>query len=303
MYKTIYNSVRLFLVLVIYKLAYLFPDKLYLKLSFRLRVGYPLNLDAPKTFNEKNQWLKLNYRKPEFIRMVDKYNAKKYVADIIGEEHIIPTIGVYNSVDEIDWNALPEQFVLKCTHDSGGVVICSDKSKLNIAAAKRKLKQGLRKGFYYQGREWPYKNVQRKIIAEKYMVDESGVELKDYKFFCFDGVPKFLFVATDRLKENEEVKFDFYDLEFNHLDVKNGHPNSSRELSKPAGFDKLVEIASALSKDFPHLRVDLYDINGQIYFGELTFYHFSGFTPFVPLEWDYKFGEMITLPERYVKDK
>lgn len=303
MYKTIYNSVRLFLVLVIYKLAYLFPDKLYLKLSFRLRVGYPLNLDAPKTFNEKIQWLKLNYRKPEFIRMVDKYNAKKYVADIIGDEHIIPTIGVYNSVDEIDWNALPEQFVLKCTHDSGGVVICSDKSKLNIAAAKRKLKQGLRKGFYYQGREWPYKNVQRKIIAEKYMVDESGVELKDYKFFCFDGVPKFLFVATDRLKENEEVKFDFYDLEFNHLDVKNGHPNSSRELSKPAGFDKLVEIASALSKDFPHLRVDLYDINGQIYFGELTFYHFSGFTPFVPLEWDYKFGEMITLPERYVKDK
>ena len=296
MYKTICNSVRCFLVLVIYKLAYLFPDKLYLKLSFRLRVGYPLNLDAPKTFNEKIQWLKLNYRKPEFIRMVDKYNAKKYVANLIGEEHIIPTIGVYNNVDEIDWNALPDQFVLKCTHDSGGVVICSDKSKLNIATAKKKLKKGLHKGFYYQGREWPYKNVPRKIIAEKYMVDESGVELKDYKFFCFNGVPQFLFVATDRLKENEEVKFDFYDLEFNHIDVKNGHPNSSRRLSKPAGFDKMVEIASVLSKDLPHLRVDLYDINGHIYFGELTFYHFSGFTPFVPLEWDYKFGEMISLP-------
>lgn len=296
MYRAISNIVKSLLISFIYKFAWMFPDKLYLRLSFRLRVGYSLNLDEPRTFNEKIQWLKLNYRRPEFIKMVDKYNAKKYVADLIGEEHVIPTIGVYNSVDEIDWKALPDQFVLKCTHDSGGVVICSDKSKLNIDAAKKKLRQGLCKGFYYQGREWPYKNVPRKIIAEKYMVDESGIELKDYKFFCFNGVPKFLFVATDRLKENEEVKFDFYDLEFNHLDVRNGHPNSSRDLSKPAGFDKMVEIASTLSKDLPHLRVDLYDINGQIYFGELTFYHFSGFTPFVPLEWDYKFGEMINLP-------
>lgn len=298
----LFNDPKKLLVVILYRCARLFPDRMYLKMMFPLRVGYPLNIDHPKTYNEKIQWLKLHYRRPQFTDMVDKLAAKKYVADIIGDEHIIPTLGIYDSVEEINWQELPSQFVLKCTHDSGGVVICPDKSKLDISLAKSKLSKGLKQTFYYQGREWPYKNVPHRIILEKYMVDESGLELKDYKFFCFDGEPKFLFVATDRMKSGEEVKFDFYDMEFKHLSVKNGHPNAAKSIAKPLGFEAMVEIASKLSKGLPHVRVDLYDINGSIYFGELTFYHFSGFTPFVPIEWDYKFGKMIRLPEKYVND-
>ncbi len=277
------------------------PDKLYLKWLFRVRVGYKLDLNNPKTFNEKLQWLKLYNRKPEYTQMVDKVEAKKYVENLIGEEYIIPTLGVYNSVDEIDFDKLPNQFVLKCTHDSGGVVICSDKNKLNIIAAKKKLRQGLRCHYYYQNREYPYKNVKPRIIAEKYMVDESGYELKDYKFFCFNGEPKALFIATDRGSATEETKFDFFDMDFKHLPFTNGHPNSTKPINKPIGFDKMKELAAKLSQGEPHLRVDFYDINGQIYFGELTFFHWSGMMAFEPEEWDYKFGEWIKLPENRIE--
>lgn len=280
---------------ILVKTARLFPDELYLKMLFPLRTGYKLNLNNPQTFNEKLQWLKLNNRKPEMVKMVDKVDAKEYVASIIGEEYIIPTLGVYNSVDEIDFDKLPNQFVLKCTHDSGGIVICSDKSKLDIEAAKDKLSRGLKVNYYYQNREWPYKQVKPRIIAEQYMVDESGYELKDYKFFCFDGEVKLLFIASDRGSKTEETKFDFFDTEFNHLPFLNGHPNSTKKIAKPKGFEKMKEIAAKLSQGEPHLRVDLYDINGKIYFGELTFYHWSGMTPFEPIEWDYKLGEMIVI--------
>lgn len=275
------------------KNARLFPDELYLKMLFPLRTGYKLNLKNPQTFNEKLQWLKLNNRKPEMVKMVDKVDVKEYVAKIIGEEYIIPTLGVYNSVDEIDFDSLPNQFVLKCTHDSGGIVICSDKSKLDIEAAKAKLRRGLKVNYYYQNREWPYKQVKPRIIAEQYMVDESGYELKDYKFFCFDGEVKLLFIASDRGSKTEETKFDFFDTNFNHLPFTNGHPNSTKKIAKPQGFEEMKKIAALLSKGHPHLRVDLYDINGKIYFGELTFYHWSGMTPFEPMEWDYKLGEWI----------
>lgn len=277
------------------KNASLFPDELYLKMLFPLRTGYKLNLKNPQTFNEKLQWLKLNNRKAEMVKMVDKVDAKEYVANIIGEEYIIPTLGVYNSVDEIDFNKLPNQFVLKCTHDSGGIVICSDKSKLDIEAAKDKLRRGMKVNYYYQNREWPYKQVKPRIIAEQYMVDESGYELKDYKFFCFDGEVKLLFIASDRGSKTEETKFDFFDTNFNHLPFTNGHPNSTKKIAKPQGFEEMKKIAALLSKGHPHLRVDLYDINGKIYFGELTFYHWSGMTPFEPIEWDYKLGELIKL--------
>lgn len=277
------------------KTARFYPDELYLKLLFPLRTGYKLNLNNPQTFNEKLQWLKLNNRKPEMVKMVDKVDAKEYVAKIIGEEYIIPTLGVYNSVDEIDFDKLPNQFVLKCTHDSGGIVICSDKSKLDIEAAKAKLRRGLKVNYYYQNREWPYKQVNPRIIAEQYMVDESGYELKDYKFFCFDGEVKLLFIASDRGSKTEETKFDFFDTDFNHLPFTNGHPNSTKPIKKPIGFEKMKELASKLSQGEPHLRVDFYDINGKVYFGELTFYHWSGMTPFEPIEWDYKLGEMIVI--------
>ena len=177
-------------------------------------------------------------------------------------------------------------------------MICADKSKLDIEVAKKKLKRGLKKNFYASNREWPYKNVVPRIIGEKYMVDESGYELKDYKWFCFDGVPKALFIATDRGVEGEETKFDFFDSDFNHLPFTNGHPNANREIKKPVGFEKMKELAALLSKGQPHLRVDFYDINGKIFFGKLTFYHWSGMMPFDPEEWDYKYGEYIRLPKR-----
>lgn len=281
---------------ILYRLAPIIPDKLYLKWMFKLKMGYKLDLDNPQTYSEKLQWLKLHNRKLEYTQMVDKVAAKEYVANIIGNEYIIPTIGVWTSVDDIDFDKLPNQFVLKCTHDSGGIVICPDKSKLNINVAKRKLKRGLKKNYYSQNREWPYKNVVPRIIGEQYMVDESGYELKDYKWFCFDGVPKALFIATDRGVEGEETKFDFFDADFNHLPITNGHPNANREILKPKGFDEMKRLAAKLSAGHPHIRVDFYDINGEIYFGELTFYHWSGTTPFEPIEWDYKFGEWINLP-------
>ena len=277
------------------RIARIFPDELYLKLLFRLRMGYKLDLDNPQTFCEKLQWLKLHNRKSEYPQMVDKYDAKQYVANIIGEKYIIPTIGVWNRVEDIDFDKLPNQFVLKCTHDSGGIVICKDKSQLDINAAKKLLRRGLKKNYYWQNREWPYKNITPRIICEKYMVDESGYELKDYKWFCFDGVPKALFIATDRGVKGEETKFDFYDADFNHLPFTNGHPNASKEIKKPAGFELMKQLAAKLSQGQPHLRVDFYDINGEIYFGELTFYHWSGTMPFEPMEWDYKFGSWIKL--------
>lgn len=294
-YYLLHNRKQL-LVSMLTRLSFLFPDKLYLKMLFRLRMGYKLNLDNPQTFSEKLQWLKLYNRKPEHTRMVDKYEAKRYVADIIGEEYIIPTFGVWDSVDDIDFDALPNQFVLKCTHDSGGIVICKDKSSLDIKSAKQTLHKGLKRNFYSRNREWPYKNVTPRIIAEKYMVDESGYELKDYKFFCFDGEPKAMFIATDRGVEGVETKFDFFDMDFNHLPFTNGHPNATKPISKPIGFEEMKRLAGILSQGHPHVRIDFYDIYGKIYFGEITFFHWSGTKPFNPINWDYKFGDWIKLP-------
>lgn len=272
------------------------PEDTYLKYVFKHCVGYPLNLDNPQTFNEKIQWLKLNNRKPEYTDMVDKIDAKKYVESLIGSEYIIPTIGTWDSVDEIGWDSLPNQFVMKCSHDSGGIIVCKDKSKLNIEEARRKLTDGWVSNYYKYYKEYPYREVKPRLIAEEYMEDESGYELKDYKIFCFDGEPKFLFVATDRQKKGEEVKFDFFDLEWNHIPVRNGHENAKSPIPKPKNFELMLELARKLSKGKTHVRVDLYNCNGKIYFGELTFFHFSGLTSFVPQEWDYKFGEYFNLP-------
>lgn len=291
------NKLRIIEGIIARKLVRFLPDKLYLKLLFHSRVGYFPNLDNPKTYNEKLQWLKLNYYRPEYSVMVDKVSAKDYVSSKIGDKYIIKTLGVWNSVDDIDWDCLPAQFVLKVTSDSGGIVVCKDKSQLDIESAKDKLKAGWGKNYYQYNKEYPYRDLTPRIIAEEYMEDESGYELKDYKFFCFDGEPKYLFVATDRQKKGEETKFDFYDLEWNHLPVVNGHPNSKEEIKQPANFDEMIEVAKKLSSGIPHVRVDLYNINGKIYFGELTFFHWSGMIAYQPLEWDYKFGEYIQLPK------
>lgn len=269
------------------------PDRQYLKLVYWGETGRKLNLKKPKTFNEKLQWIKIYDRKPEYSTYVDKYEVREYIAKTIGEEYLIPLIGVYKSVDEIPWDKFPNRFVLKCTHGSGSNIICQDKSKLDISNAKKKLSKWMDKNWYWFGREWPYKNIKPRIICEKYMVDESGVELKDYKFFCFNGEPKAMFVATDR---GIDTRFDFYDMQFNHLPFMQHYKNAIKKINKPAGFDEMVTLSKMLSKGLPHVRVDFYDINGKVYFGELTFFHFSGFQRFEPQIYDDIFGSWIRLP-------
>ncbi len=280
------------------KLTHIIPDKPYLKLRYRARFHQRLNLKNPRTFSEKIQWLKLYDRKPEYSMMVDKCEVKKYVANLIGEEYIIPTLGVWNSFDEIDFDALPNQFVLKCTHDSGGLVICTDKASFDIEAAKKKIEGSMKAKYYYHGREWPYKSVKPRIIAEQFMEDSTTKDLRDYKFFAFKGEAKLLFIATERQEKDSETKFDFFDMEFNHLDFRNGHPNADVTPTKPQNFDKMKELTEKLSVGIPHVRVDFYDVNGKVYFGELTFSHWSGLMPFEPHEWDEILGSWITLPEK-----
>ena len=268
-------------------------DKLFVKLEYFSGMKHFPDLRHPKTYNEKLQWLKLNDIHDEYTQLVDKYEAKEYVRNILGDDVIIPTFGVWDKFEDIDFTMLPNQFVLKTTHDSGGVVVVKDKEHMDIETARRKLNKSLRNNYFFEHREYPYKNVKPRIIAEKFMVDESGMELKDYKFFCFNGEVKFLFIATDR---PIDTRFDFFDTDFNHLPFKQGHPWANKEINKPDGFEEMKRIAGILSKGFPHVRVDLYDINGKIYFGELTFFHFSGNVPFEPEEWDYKIGRMLRLP-------
>lgn len=282
--------------LVLNQLARYVSDENYVKWKYYLNFRKKLHLDNPQTYNEKLQWLKLHDKHDEYTQMVDKYEAKKYVASIIGEEYLIPTYGVYNSFEEIDFASLPQQFVLKCTHNSGGVFVCKDKLTFDIEGARKQVNKWLKKNPYWKNREYPYKNVKPRIIIEQYMEDESGYELKDYKFFCFDGTAKYIFVASDRGKDDEETKFDFYDIEWNLLPFTNGHPNSNKKMKKPENYDKMVDISERLSKGIPHVRVDLYNINGRIYFGELTFFHWSGLVPFVPPKWDVIFGDSLVLP-------
>lgn len=272
------------------------PDKAYIQMYYFAHFKRFCNLRNPETYNEKLNWLKLHDRNEEYTKLVDKYEVKEYIASIIGEDYIIPTLGVWNHFDDIDFEKLPNQFVLKCTHDSEGLVIVKDKSKLDKVAAKEKIEAALKQNFYYIGREWPYKNVKPRIIAEKYMEDHVDGELRDYKFFCFDGQPKAMFIASDRASDH--VKFDYFDLEFNHLDIKQKYPHAQNTLRKPGTFDKMIEFSKILSKGFPHVRVDFYEVDGRLYFGELTFYHFSGFMPFEPSKWDKTFGDWIHLPKK-----
>lgn len=288
------NPVRLFFRVGRVSFLRLLTDKQYVKLLFRSKVGYFPDFDKPQTYNEKLSWLKIYDHNPLYTTMVDKYEVKNYVANIIGDKYIIPTLGVWDSFDDIDFDALPQQFVLKCTHDSGGIIIVKDKGKFDIKKARKTINKLLKRNFFLLAREWPYKNVKRRIIAEKY-IDGGPNGLNDYKFFAFDGVVKALFVATGR-GGSEEVKFDFFDAHFNHYPFTQGHPNADVMPSKPAHFDDMKQLAAQLSKGFPQLRVDFYEVNGDVYFGEITVFHFGGNEPFVPREWDYKFGEWISLP-------
>lgn len=279
-------------------------DETFIKRKFRAEMGYDIDLEHPKTFNEKLNWLKLYDRNPEYSRLVDKFAVKKYVAERIGEKYVIPLIGgPWYSFDEIPLDTLPQQFVLKTSHDCGGVYLCKDKSSFDADKARKFLTSHLNRDYYLTGREWPYKNVKPCIFAEEYMSDVGDSDqLTDYKFFCFDGQVKALFVATDRQRKNAETKFDFFDVNFSHLPIVQGHPNADRQIECPPTFEKMKELASELSRGFPELRVDFYNVGNQIYFGELTLFHFSGFVPFVPSQWDLKFGEWINLPDKKLSD-
>lgn len=275
-------------------------DKMYLKIIYRGHMGKRLNLIAPKTYNEKLQWLKLYDHNPIYSQLVDKYRVRDYVEKKIGGQYLIPLLGVWKSADEIDFDALPAKFVLKCNHDTGSVIVCRDKRHFDINAAREKLTFCLANGTYWTTREWPYKNIEPCIIAEEYMEDSTSHDLRDYKFFCFNGLPKAMFIATERLNPEKPTAFDFFDMQFNHLPIKQGHPNADMIPQKPVNFVKMIDLAKVLSEGFPHVRVDFYEVDGRVYFGELTFYHFSGVEPFHPAEWDVKFGEWLNLPGKKI---
>ena len=273
----------------------LLPDKPYLRVKYLMCMREPLHLNPPRTYNEKLQWIKLYDRKTEYISMVDKYEVKKLVAEAIGKEYIIETYGVWNHFDEIDFSLLPDQFVLKCTHDSGSVTICKDKTQFDYDAAKQKLERGLKFDVFRDGREWPYKNVTPRIIAEAYMEDTQLGELRDYKFFTFGGEPKVVHIVSNRQNPDEETYGDFYDMDYGHLELTIGHNNALVPPKKPENFEKMIEFSRILSKGTKQLRVDFYEVNGHLYFGELTFFHDSGFGDIQPIEWDKIMGEWIDL--------
>ena len=277
------------------------PDKLYLQIMFFKHFKRFINFRDPITYNEKLQWLKIYDRNPLYTTLVDKYTVKDYVSKKIGNRYVIPTLGCWNDASEINFQSLPNQFVLKWNHDSGSVIICKDKSTFNIKEAVRRLNKAKKHNGYLYGREWPYKGVKPKIIAEQYMEDEKTKELRDYKFFVFNGKVKALFIASDRQNKNKETKFDFFDEKFNHLAITNGHPNSESLPEKPIRFDEMISLAELLGNGIPHVRVDFYEVDGNIFFGEMTFFHWSGFMPFNPVKWDKQFGEWITLPSNTIK--
>jgi len=278
-------------------LSKIIPDRAYLELQFWLFMDRRLDLNNPKSFNEKLQWLKLNNRRAEYHRMVDKYEVKNYVSTIIGEEYIIPTLGVFESFDKIDFTRLPDQFVLKCTHDSGSVVICRNKELFNIEEARKKLNAGLNNDMFWFGREWPYKRIKRKIIVEEYLEDSSTHELRDYKFFCFNGKAICYKIDFDRFVSHHA---NYYDMDNNLL--RFGEvicpPDFDKELLIPAKIKQMQAFAEDLANGEPFLRVDFYEVNGKIYFGELTFFPASGFGAFYPEEWDEKLGDYLQLSSR-----
>lgn len=275
---------------ILYGLARVLPDKMYLSLRYRLRMKKWINWRNPQTFNEKLQWLKLHDRKALYTQLVDKYEVKAYVAEHIGDEYIIPSLGVWERFDDIDFENLPDQFVLKCTHDSGGVVICRDKACFDREAARVKIEASLSTNYYDCWREWPYKNVKPRIIAEAYIADNP----KDYKLHCFDGETKMVLVCSERFAGG--LREDFFDRQWTHLDCRRPkHANADVTPEKPKNYEKMCELAQLLTQEMRFARVDFYEVDGRVYFGEITFYPASGMERFEPEVWDRRLGEWIRM--------
>lgn len=274
---------------------YCISDVDLIKNKFKKRMGREVELENPVKFNDKLQWLKLNWYDPLATKCADKYEVREFVEERIGNEILNELYGVYDSVDEIDINKLPDSFVLKGTHGSGFNIICKDKNKMDWNIEFKKMRRWLKTNYYWENREWVYKDIKPRIICEKYIKTEDGTPPKDYKFFCFDGEPKFMFIATDR---GIDTKFDFYDLEWNKIPVSQHYPTSNYLIDKPNNFEQILEYSRILSKDLPHVRVDFYLNKNDIIFGELTFFHFSGMKRFEPDEYDEIFGSYLRLPNK-----
>jgi len=282
------------------KIINLLPDKLYLELMFYHRMKKTLNLKNPVSFNEKIQWLKLYDRKFEYVNLTDKYEMRKYIGKKIGNKYLIPLIGVYNTFEEIDFKKLPNQFVLKPNHTSGDIYICRDKSKIIYSKLEKEVNKWLKRNYFWVNREWSYKNIKPRIICEQYMVDESGTELKDYKFMCFNGEAKCSFVCLNRYSQ-KGLNVDFYDMDWKPMPFERHYSSSGTTIPKPKNFNKMVTFTEKLSKDIPFVRVDFYETNGQLYFGELTFHPGSGFEEFTPESYDYLLGSWLELPLKIQK--
>lgn len=293
--KRVFKDPRLILIFILTRYCHWMNDELYLQILYFLRMGKMLRLNPPVTYNEKLQWLKLHDRHPEYTQMVDKEMAKEYAAGIIGNEYIIPTLGVWDKFEDIDFDTLPNQFVLKCTHDSGGVVICTDKDKLDISKAKKKINRSMRRNYFYGTREYPYKNVKPRIIAEEYMEDENK-ELVDYKLLCFNEEVKYSLVCSERFSK-AGLKVTFFDREWNKLPITQKEPSSDLSILKPYNYDKMIVLAEKIAKKVanPFVRIDFYDIRGHIYFGEITFYPTSGLSAIKPEKWDRILGDEIKI--------
>lgn len=276
------------------KILRLLPDALYLKIRYRKKCGKKLNLKEPKDYNDKLNWLKLHDHNPEYTKMVDKATSKEWATSIIGEGHVIPTIGVYKKSSDIDFSALPSKFVLKCTHDSGTVFVCTDKEKFDISGACAKLDKALKENYFYFGREWAYKNIEPQIIAEEYMADESGTELKDYKVFCFDGEPKMIEVIYGRYSKKG---CNLYTPKWEYLHGESVHfpSDESVQIEKPQKLEEMMSMARKLSAGIPHVRVDFYIANDTVIFGEMTFFHSNGFGGFRPDEFNRMLGDWIEI--------
>jgi len=272
------------------------PDKMYLQCYWRERLPEcgELNLENPQTFNEKLNWLKLYDQNPIYSTLADKIKVKEYVAKIIGENHVIPTIKTYKTGEEIDLDVLPNQFVIKCNHDSGSFIVCKDKKQLDIKKVSSFLNEKLSYDYYTKNREWPYKNIERRILAEKFVEDDTFEDLVNYKFLCFNGEPKLMYITvkTDDIWEN------FYDMDFKPVDISYGRRKYDKPIEKPSQFETLKEFARKLSKDIPFIRVDFYIIKGNVYFSEYTFYDWGGFAKVAPEEWNKQLGDWIVLPSK-----
>lgn len=288
----IFHNPKGMALIAIQKMEKVLPDRLYLKMLFKLKVGYKLNLKNPKTFNEKLSWIKLYDRQPLYTRLADKYAVKKYVAERIGGSYVVDNYLVAESWEEIDFDILPNQFVLKCTHDSSGVFVCRDKQQFDFERVRQEVTVNLQRNYFYSGREWPYMHIKPRIIVDRYLDDHTGNELRDYKFWCFNGKPTYMYCTI----KGANIYENFYDMQFRPVMIDHGFPRHQPEFERPKNFELMKELATKLSEGIPFVRVDFFDVDDKVYFGEFTFYDWGGLKSFGG-DWDQKLGELIQLPQ------